>query len=65
MIKRTNIEIEVDLLREVMSITKSRTMKDAIQAALKHVIKSNRKKELLDLKGKIRWEGNLDEMRQA
>lgn len=63
MYKRTNIEIDISLVKEAMQLTRQKTIKDVVNYSLQEVIKQNKKKELLNLKGKIKWEGNLDEMR--
>ena len=60
---RTNIEIDDKLLEEVMKIFNLSTKKDAVNFALDEVVKFNKRKLLLSLRGKIKWEGNLDEMR--
>ena len=61
--KRTNIELDVALLEEAMKLTDSKSIKDLVHYSLKEVIRLNKKKELLKFKGKVKWEGNLDEMR--
>ena len=60
---RTNIEIDDKLLEEVMKISNLSTKKDAVNFALDEVVKFHKRKLLLSLRGKIKWEGNLDEMR--
>ena len=61
--KRTNIEIDIDLLKKAMELTHIKTIKDVVHYSLREVIKMNKRKELLKFKGKVNWEGNLDEMR--
>ncbi|MBE0653496.1 MAG: type II toxin-antitoxin system VapB family antitoxin [Bacteroidales bacterium] len=65
MYKRTNIEIDPDLVKEAMELTDLPTIKSVVQYSLKELIKQKKRKRLLSLKGKVKWEGNLDEMRQA
>ncbi len=60
---RTNIDLDDKLLEKVMKISKITTKKDAVNYALDQVVKMNQRKLILDLRGKIKWEGNLDEMR--
>jgi len=40
------------------------TKKSAIENGLKLLIHTNNQKKIKTLKGKIRWEGNLDDMRR-
>ncbi|MGC9353054.1 MAG: type II toxin-antitoxin system VapB family antitoxin [Mariniphaga sp.] len=65
MYKRTNIEIDLDLVKEVMEKYKIKTIKEAVNFSLEKIIESKKRRDLLQMKGKINWEGNLDEMRQS
>jgi Arc/MetJ family transcription regulator len=60
---RTNLDIDDKLLNSAMSITHIKTKKGIVEYALKELI-AQKRKSILDLKGKIKWEGNLDEMRK-
>ena len=61
---RTNIDLDDKTLRAVMKFTKLTTKKDAVNFALEEVLKNHlRIKSLVNLRGKVKWEGNLDEMR--
>jgi len=61
--KRTNIELDVNLLNEAMALADLKTIKDVVHYSLKEMIKMKKRRKLLSLKGKVAWEGNLDEMR--
>ncbi len=61
--KRTNIELDIDLIKEAMKLTKLKTMKDIVNYSLEEFIKSSKRKKLLKFKGKVNWEGDLDQMR--
>jgi Arc/MetJ family transcription regulator len=61
--KRTNIELDVDLVKKAMELTHLHTIKDVVHHALTEVIRMNKRKDLLKFKGKVNWNGNLDEMR--
>ena len=61
--KRTNIELDVDLINEAMELTEIKTIKEVVHYSLRELIKLEKRKRLLGLKGKIGWEGSLDEMR--
>jgi Arc/MetJ family transcription regulator len=63
MIKRTNIELDYDLVDQALKLTDKRTIKEVVNYALEEVIRMNLRKRMLDLKGKVRWEGDLDMMR--
>ena len=61
---RTNIEIDDDLLKDVMNRSKVTTKREVVEIALKVYLRILAQRDLLELKGKVRWEGNLDDMRQ-
>ena len=61
--KRTNIELDIDLVREAMKITHLKTIKGVVHHSLEETIKMGKRKKLLKLKGKVVWEGDRDQMR--
>lgn len=63
MYKRTNIELDVDLVNKAMELTHINTIKDVVHHSLREVIRLNKRKELLKFKGKVKWEGDLNDMR--
>jgi len=65
MYKRTNIEIDLNLVKEVMEKYRLKTIKEAVNFSLERTIESKKRKNLLQLKGKVKWEGNLDEIRPS
>ena len=60
---RTNIEIDDKLLKQAMKYSKLTTKKDVVNFALDSYVKFHKKKTLLSLRGKVKWEENLDEIR--
>lgn len=60
---RTNIEIDDKLMNTAMSIPGATTKKELVDKALKLWIQFNKQVRLKELKGKIKWEGDLDDMR--
>ena len=63
MYKRTNIELDIDLIKEAMKLTNRKTIKDVVHYSLTEIIKLNKRKDILKFKGKINWEGDLNQMR--
>ncbi len=61
--KRTNVEIDLDLVQEVMATYKMKSIKEAVNFSLQKIIEHQKRKKLLAMQGKIEWEDNLDEMR--
>ena len=67
---RTNIEIDDELIREALRVSGLKTKRAAVEAGLRalirlNTIRLNRRKKILDLAGKIHWEGNLNESREG
>ena len=65
MCMRTNIEIDDGVLEEVRRLTGATTKRQAVDIALRELVASYRRAGLLDLRGKVRWEGDLDESRAS
>lgn len=60
---RTNIEIDVELLNAGLDLSGLKTKKDLVNEALKEFVKMLRRKEMKSLRGKVAWEGDLEDMR--
>ena len=60
---RTNIDIDDNLLREAMKFAGIKSKKNIVNHALEEYIKLQKRQKMKSLFGKIKWEGNLDEMR--
>ena len=56
---RTNVELDEKLVKEGMRLFKKRTKKELIHFALSELIRREKAKGILDLEGKVQWEGNL------
>ena len=62
---RTNIEIDEELIQEALRVSGLKTKRAAVEAGLRALIRLNRQKNIVDLAGKVQWEGNLDESREG
>ena len=62
---RTNIDIDDRLMRQAMRHSRARTKKAAVEAALRLLVDTRGQGAIRRLKGKIRWEGDLNESRQG
>ncbi|HMI60005.1 MAG TPA: type II toxin-antitoxin system VapB family antitoxin [Puia sp.] len=60
---RTNIELDDALVEQALKLSNIKTKKDVIHDALKNYVASMKKKQLLALKGNVKWDGNLKDMR--
>jgi Arc/MetJ family transcription regulator len=62
---RTNIDIDDKLMKQAMKATGASTKKGAVEAALLTVVKLKKQEGIKKLRGKVRWEGDLDAMREG
>jgi Arc/MetJ family transcription regulator len=62
---RTSIVIDDELMTEALKASGCETKKEAVEQGLKLLIQFGKQQELRKLRGKIKWEGDLDEMRSA
>lgn len=62
---RTNIVIDDELLRRATELTGLSTKKAVVQEALEALVRTKQQERVLALRGKIRWTGDLDALREA
>jgi Arc/MetJ family transcription regulator len=62
---KTNVEIDEALLSEAKKLSQARTKKQVVEQALQYYIQSLYRKQMLQLRGKVQWEGDLDQMRSV
>jgi Arc/MetJ family transcription regulator len=60
---RTNIDLDEKLTKEGMLIFQCKTKKELIHLALKELLKAEKRKEILKLRGRLSWEGDTDTFR--
>lgn len=60
---RTNIVIDDQLMADALKATGLSTKKEVVEQGLKLLIKLNQQQAIRKLRGKLKWEGDLDEMR--
>ena len=62
---RTNIDLDDELVSRGLLISGLRTKKDLVNLALRELIRKNDQKKILELRGKIHWQGDLELMRES
>jgi Arc/MetJ family transcription regulator len=60
---RTNIDIDDTLMREAMRRSGALTKKAAVEEALRLLVKTRSQIAIRKLRGKVRWEGDLNQSR--
>lgn len=61
---RTTLDLDQDALAAAMEATPGRTKTSIINEALREYARRRRLRGLLAFEGKLRWEGDLDELRR-
>jgi Arc/MetJ family transcription regulator len=61
---RTNVVIDDKLMTRAMRTSGCRTKRSTIESGLRLLVQVNSQKKLRDLKGKITWDGDLEDMRR-
>ena len=61
---RTNIVLDEELIDRARKLTGIKTKKQVIQEALRLLIQLREQEQVRLLRGRLLWEGDLDEMRQ-
>jgi Arc/MetJ family transcription regulator len=62
---RTNIVLDDKLVKSCLDLTGLKTRRQLIDHALKELLRHENQKKLLELRGMIDWEGDLDDMRKG
>ncbi len=57
------VAVETGILTEALQIMHNSDKRQVVEEALKILIQVRRQQPLRQLRGRLRWEGNLDEMR--
>jgi Arc/MetJ family transcription regulator len=62
---RTHIELDDQLIHQAQDLSGLKTRKATVNAALAEYVKVLKQRRLLELRGKVEWVGDLDEMRAS
>lgn len=62
---RTNIDIDDKLMAQAMRSSGAPTKKAVVEEALRMLVRTKSQASIRKLRGKLSWEGNLEESRQS
>ena len=62
---RTNIVIDDALMNEALKVSGAKTKREAVELALKVMIRLKRQAEIKAYRGKLHWDGDLDGSRSS
>ena len=60
---RTNIVIDDKLMRDTLRATGLKTKREAVEQALRTLLRLSKQAEIRRYRGKLEWQGNLEAMR--
>jgi len=60
---RTNIIIDDELMNEAMTLSQLKTKKAVVETGLNLLVQIKKQERIKSLRGKLRWDGDLDAMR--
>lgn len=60
---RFNIVIDDDLMEEALKVSRLKTKKAAVEEGLRLLVQRKKQEKVRNLKGKLQWRGDLEQMR--
>lgn len=60
---RTNIVIDDELMLEALKASGLRTKKEVVEQGLKLLVRRSQQQEIRKLRGRVKWQGDLEAMR--
>ena len=61
---RTTLNLDDEALEAAMKVSKGRTKSEVVNEALRRFVRERSRRQLLDLRGKVEWTGDLDDLRK-
>ena len=61
---RTNVVIDDALMAEALKLSGVKTKRQAIEEGLRLLVRTRRQARIRRLRGSLKWEGSLDDMRR-
>ena len=62
--RRTNVVLDEDVIEAGLELTGLKSRRALIDYAIRELLRRGSQRKVLELKGTVRWEGNLSAMRQ-
>lgn len=60
---RTNIVIDDALMDDALKLTGLKTKREAVELGLKTLVRQKKQERIRQFRGKLHWEGDLEQMR--
>jgi Arc/MetJ family transcription regulator len=62
---RTNIDIDDRLVSKGLRTFKCKSKRELVHLALTELLREAKRKEILKLRGQVKWEADLEELRRS
>ena len=62
---RTNIVIDDSLMKEALELSGAKTKKEVVELGLRTLVQLKRQERISHYKGRLEWDGDLEQMRTA
>jgi Arc/MetJ family transcription regulator len=62
---QTRVAVDLDLLQAAKSVTGLETDRAVVEAGLRLLLQMNAQRDIRELRGKVTWEGDLQESRRS
>jgi Arc/MetJ family transcription regulator len=62
---RTNIDIDERLLNKGLRAFKCKSKRELVHLALTELLKKAKRKEILELRGQVKWQADIEELRRS
>jgi len=60
---RTNIVIDEKLMKNALKATGAKTKREVVEMGLQTLLRLKEQEKIREFRGKLHWEGDLDDMR--
>jgi Arc/MetJ family transcription regulator len=61
---RTTLNLDDEVIKAAMKVSKGWTKTEVVNEALRRFARARSRRQLLDLRGKVEWIGDLDALRK-
>lgn len=62
---RINIDLDENLVREGLRVFQCKSKRELVHLALTELLKGAKRREILTLRGQVKWEADLAELRRS
>jgi Arc/MetJ family transcription regulator len=62
---RTNIDLDDRLVNQGLRVFRCKSKRELVDLALKELLKDAKRKEILKLRGRVKWKGDLEALRRG